>query len=71
MIKTTIEVAETSLIDLLDRTDRGEEVTITRDGKAIALLTSINLAASVENPATQVIDDQKFQELCSTYAAVA
>jgi antitoxin (DNA-binding transcriptional repressor) of toxin-antitoxin stability system len=71
MIKTTIEVAETSLIDLLERTDRGEEVTITREGKAIALLTSSNSAASVENPATQVIDDQKFQELCSTYAAVA
>jgi antitoxin (DNA-binding transcriptional repressor) of toxin-antitoxin stability system len=71
MINTTIEVAEASLIALLDRTDRGEEVTITRDGQAIALLTAINSASSIENPATQVIDDQNFQELCHTYAALA
>ncbi len=32
----TIEEATTSLLDLLDRVDKGEEITIIKDGREIA-----------------------------------
>lgn len=40
MIEVNVTEAQTTLTQLLDRVEQGEEVVITRQGKAIAVLSS-------------------------------
>jgi prevent-host-death family protein len=70
----TTEVDNSSLEALLDRVSQGEEITITKDGQAVAKLISVNsvVTETVSTALSLVpteIDDAKFQELCRTYAA--
>jgi prevent-host-death family protein len=70
----TIEVDNSSLDSLLDRVSQGAEITITKDGQAVAKLISVNSAVTqaVSTALSLVpteIDDAKFQELCKTYDA--
>jgi len=46
----TIEQAQTSLEELVDRTARGEKVVITRDDRAVAELVPVTAARPVRNP---------------------
>ncbi len=82
MSNITIELANTSLPALIDRVDRGEEVTIARNGQAVARLISIDSADEQsmlatqheeinidQNVTTAAVDDAGFQALCSTFAA--
>jgi antitoxin (DNA-binding transcriptional repressor) of toxin-antitoxin stability system len=71
MTNTTI-VANTSLMALLDRVDQGEEVTIERDGHAVALLVPTNspeCPESLQDHTLSTVDDQEFQQLCDAYAS--
>jgi antitoxin (DNA-binding transcriptional repressor) of toxin-antitoxin stability system len=70
----TIEADNSSLDALLDRVSQGEEITITKDGQAVAKLISTNavVMAAVSTALSLVpteIDDAKFQELCQVYDA--
>jgi antitoxin (DNA-binding transcriptional repressor) of toxin-antitoxin stability system len=79
MTNNTIEVANANLLVLLEKVEQGEEVTLTRNGQAIAQLISTNhdhqrQDLSEKEPTEaemKAIDDEKFRELCKTYAAVA
>ena len=75
MSSTIVKVANTSLIALLDRVHKGGEVTIERDGQAVALLISTHakvgskLAETIQDHTTKAVDDQEFQQLCDAYAS--
>ncbi len=71
MRNTTI-VANTSLMALLDKVQKGEEVAIERDGQTVAMLLPTNspkLAGYPQNHAKATVDDQEFQYLCDAYAS--
>ena len=79
MKKTTVKVANTSLMALLDKVNKGDEVTIERDGQAVALLISTNstedskiesrITAIIQDHTVGSVDDTGFQELCDAYAS--
>ncbi len=75
MSSTIVKVANTSLIALLDRVHQGGEVTIERDGQAVALLISTDSAVgygtvkTVQDHTAKTVDDQEFQQLCDAYAS--
>jgi antitoxin (DNA-binding transcriptional repressor) of toxin-antitoxin stability system len=79
MPSTIVKVANTSLIALLERVHKGDEVTIERDGQAVALLVSTNSAEDskidsevtldTQNHAFKTVDDEGFQQLCDAYAS--
>lgn len=79
MKKTTVKVANTSLVALLDKVDKGGEITIERDGQAVALLISTNstedskvgseITATTKDHTARSVDDTGFQELCDAYAS--
>jgi antitoxin (DNA-binding transcriptional repressor) of toxin-antitoxin stability system len=70
----TIEADNSSLEALLDRVSQGAEITITKNGQAVAKLISTN-SVVVETVTTALslvpteIDDAEFQELCQAYDA--
>ena len=79
MKKTTVKVANTSLMALLDKVNKGDEVTIERDGQAVALLISTNstedskiesrITATTQDHTVGSVDDTGFQKLCDAYAS--
>ncbi len=75
MPSTIVKVANTSLIALLDRVHKGGEVTIERDGQAVARLISTDSAVgygmtkTIQDHTTKTVDDQEFQHLCDAYAS--
>jgi antitoxin (DNA-binding transcriptional repressor) of toxin-antitoxin stability system len=79
MQNTTVKVANTSLVALLDKVHKGGEVTIERDGQAVALLISTNSTkdpifesetiANTQDHTFKTVDDKGFKQLCDAYAS--
>ena len=82
MPSTIVKAANTSLIALLDRVHKGGEVTIERDGQAVALLIATNPEKCFDEPQFETgmietaqdhtfktVDNKGFQELCDAYAS--
>jgi antitoxin (DNA-binding transcriptional repressor) of toxin-antitoxin stability system len=74
MVKTTVKVANTSLMALLDKVNTGGEVTIEKDGRAVARLISTNSfknsrVDSKIDHTFQTVDNKGFQQLCDAYAS--
>jgi antitoxin (DNA-binding transcriptional repressor) of toxin-antitoxin stability system len=79
MAKTTIKVANTSLMALLNKVNKGGEVTIEKDGQAVARLISTNSAedsknepeitATTQDHTFETVDNTGFQQLCDAYAS--
>ncbi|MEY4518153.1 MAG: hypothetical protein RLZZ499_752 [Cyanobacteriota bacterium] len=79
MAKTTVKVANTSLMALLDKVDKGGEVIIEKDGRAVARLISTNsfkdsrvesgVTVNTRDHTFEMVDDTGFQQLCDAYAS--
>jgi antitoxin (DNA-binding transcriptional repressor) of toxin-antitoxin stability system len=79
MAKTTVKVANTSLMALLDKVNTGGEVTIEKDGRAVARLISTNsfkdsrvdskITVATRDHTFQTVDEKEFQQLCDAYAS--
>ncbi len=82
MPSTIVKVANTSLIALLDRVHKGGEVTIERDGQAVALLIATNhekcsdepqiesgMTDTTQDHTSKAVDNREFQQLCDAYAS--
>jgi prevent-host-death family protein len=62
-MQISVRDAQNSLGDLLDRAEQGEDIYLTRDGRAVARLVSVNLEQ--RQPATTMLSSQNRSEKAS------